>query len=270
MRLQGKTALVTGGGTGIGAAIAHGFVAEGAKVCIAGRRLEKLEQQAQTFPAGAVTMLPGDVSNHEDAKRMVEATIAFGGSIDVLVNNAAYDVFGSITELDLEDWRRILEVNLTGPFLLMKEAIPHMARNGRGSIISISSLGGLRCMPGAPAYGTTKAGLIFLTQQAALEYGPSGVRCNVVCPGGTRTEMMEAAVSARASEIGMELESLFGQFSAHVPLRRVSAPNEMAGVCTFLASDESSFMTGAVLVIDGGSAVVDVSGASMAGLGAPA
>jgi meso-butanediol dehydrogenase / (S,S)-butanediol dehydrogenase / diacetyl reductase len=264
MKLQGKTALVTGGGTGIGAAIAHGFVAEGAKVCIAGRRYEKLEEQAATFPAGSVTVLAGDVSNYDDAKKMVAATIAFGGSIDVLVNNAAYDVFGSITQLDPDDWRRILEVNLTGPFLLMKEAIPHMVSNGGGSIISISSLGGLRCMPGAPGYGTTKAGLIFLTQQAALEYGPSGVRCNVVCPGGTRTEMMEAAVSARAGEMGTDVESLMSRFCSHVPLRRVSAPNEMAGVCTFLASDDSSFMTGAVLVIDGGSHIVDVSGASLA------
>ena len=171
---------------------------------------------------------------------------------------------GAITELDPSDWRRILEVNLTGPFLLLKETLPHMVSNGGGSVISIASLGGIRCMPGAPGYGTTKAGLIYLTQQAALEYGPSGVRCNVVCPGGTRTEMMEEAVSARARELGTDLESLMPRFCSHVPLRRVAAPNEMAGVCVFLASDDSSFMTGAVLVVDGGANVVDVSGASLA------
>ena len=102
-----------------------------------------------------------------------------------------------------------------------------------------------------------------LTQQAALDYGPFGVRCNVVCPGATRTEMLEEAVSGMARDMGTDLESLMGRFCSRVPLRRVSAPSEMAGVCTFLASDDSSFMTGAVLVVDGGANVVDVSGASV-------
>ena len=264
MKLEGKTALITGGGTGIGAAIAERFVSEGAKVCITGRRQEKLEQRLAAFPRGAAVTCAGDVSIHADVRRMVTTTVAFGGGIDILVNNAAYDVTGSITELDPDDWRRILEVNLTGPFLLMKETLPHMIRNGKGSIINISSIGGIRCMPGCPGYGTTKAGLILLTQQAALEYGPLGVRCNVVCPGATRTEMLEEAVSGMAKDAGMDMECLMDRFCSHVPLRRVSGPDEMAGACTFLASDDSSFMTGAVLVVDGGSNVVDVSGASIA------
>jgi NAD(P)-dependent dehydrogenase (short-subunit alcohol dehydrogenase family) len=263
MKLEGKTALVTGGGSGIGAAIARGFVAEGAKVCIAGRRQEKLERRAASFPSGSVATCAGDISNPDDVRRMVAATIAFGGGIDILVNNAAYDVQGSITELELRDWQRILEVNLTGPFLLMKETLPYMVRKGGGSIINISSIGGIRCMPGCPGYATTKAGLIVLTQQAALEYGPAGVRCNVVCPGATRTEMLEEAVSGMASHAGTDLETAMSRFCSSVPLRRVSQPSEMAGVCTFLASDDSSFMTGAVLVVDGGANVVDVSGASV-------
>jgi meso-butanediol dehydrogenase/(S,S)-butanediol dehydrogenase/diacetyl reductase len=263
MKLEGKTALVTGGGSGIGAAIARGFVAEGAKVCITGRRQEKLERQAAAFPPESVITVAGDVSKPDDVKRMVDVTTAFGGRIDILVNNAAHDVFGSITDLDLDDWRRILDVNLTGPFLLMKEALLQMVQNGGGSIINIASIGGIRCMPGAPGYGATKAGLILLTQQAALDYGPFGVRCNVVCPGATRTEMLEEAVSGMARDMGTDLESLMGRFCSRVPLRRVSAPDEMAGVCIFLASDDSSFMTGAVLVVDGGANVVDVSGASV-------
>jgi meso-butanediol dehydrogenase / (S,S)-butanediol dehydrogenase / diacetyl reductase len=263
MKLEGKTALITGGGTGIGSAIARAFVSEGAKVCIAGRRQEKLEQRLAGFPRDSAIACPGDVSIHEDVRRMVATTVAFGGGIDILVNNAAYDVMGSITELDPDDWRRILEVNLTGPFLLMKETLPHMIRNGKGSIINISSIGGIRCMPACPGYGTTKAGLILLTQQAALDYGPAGVRCNVVCPGGTRTEMLEEAVSGMAKDMGMEMECLMDRFCAHVPLRRVSQPGEMAGVCVFLASEDSSFMTGAILVVDGGANVVDVSGASV-------
>lgn len=263
MKLEGKTALVTGGGSGIGAAIARGFVAEGAKVCITGRHQQKLERQAATFPSESVITVAGDVSEPEDVKRMVDATVGFGGRIDILVNNAAHDVLGSIIDLDLDDWRRILDVNLTGPFLLMKEALYQMVQNGGGSIINIASIGGIRCMPGAPAYGATKAGLILLTQQAALDYGPFGVRCNVVCPGATRTEMLEEAISGMARDTGTDLESLMARFCSRVPLRRVSAPGEMAGVCTFLASDDSSFMTGAILVVDGGANVVDLSGASV-------
>jgi meso-butanediol dehydrogenase/(S,S)-butanediol dehydrogenase/diacetyl reductase len=263
MKLEGKTALVTGGGTGIGAAIAERFVVEGAKVCITGRRKEKLERQATVFSGGSVVTCAGDVSSHEDVRRMIAATAAFGGGIDILVNNAACDAMGPIAELDPDDWRRILEINLTGPFLLMKEVLPYMIRNGGGSIINIASIGGLRCMPGAPAYGTSKAGLIFLTQQAALDYGRFGVRCNALCPGATRTEMLEEAVSGIAKEMGADIDGLLERFSSVVPLRRVSAPREIAAVCTFLASEDSSFMTGAVVVADGGEIIVDVSGASI-------
>lgn len=263
MRLKGKTALITGGGSGIGAAVAAGFVAEGARVCITGRRQEKLDQQAATISGESVATFAGDVCSHDDVKAMVAATVSFGGGIDILVNNAASDVMAPITELDPDDWRRTLETNLTGPFMLMRETIPHMIERGGGSIINIASIGGLRCMPGAPAYGASKAGLIFLTQQAALDYGPFGVRCNAVCPGATRTEMLEESVSEISKVRGTDVESLLARFSAHVPLRRVSAPSEMAGVCIFLASDDSSFVTGAVLVVDGGAIIVDVSGASV-------
>ena len=263
MKLEGKTALVTGGGTGIGAAIAERFVAEGAKVCITGRRKEKLEQQAAAFPPGSVLACPGDVSVYDDVKRMVAATVAFGGRIDILVNNAASDVFGFITELDPDDWRRVIEINLTGPFLLMKETIPHMIKNGSGSIINISSIGALRCIPGNAPYGASKAGLIRLTQAAAQEYGPLGVRCNAVCPGATRTEILEEALSQIGEGMGTDLDGVLTRFTSHQPLRRVCAPSEMGGVCVFLASDDSSFVTGAVLVVDGGAAIVDVQGASI-------
>jgi meso-butanediol dehydrogenase/(S,S)-butanediol dehydrogenase/diacetyl reductase len=262
--LTGKTALVTGGASGIGAAIARAFIAEGAKVCITGRHRERLEQQAEDLPSGSATVCAGDVSREEDVRRMVEATIALADGVDILVNNAAHDVFGSITELKPGDWQRVLDVNLTGPFLLMRETLPHMVRKGSGSIINISSIAGIRCMPGAPAYATTKAGLILLTQQAALDYGPSGVRCNVVCPGATRTEMLEEAISEMANGMGTDFEGAMTRFCSQVPLRRISLPSEVASVCAFLASEASSFMNGSVLVVDGGANVVDVSGASVA------
>jgi meso-butanediol dehydrogenase/(S,S)-butanediol dehydrogenase/diacetyl reductase len=263
MKLKGMTALVTGGGTGIGAAITTRFVAEGAKVCITGRRKEKLDEQAAAFPRESVLAYPGDVSCHEDVKRMVAATVEFGGRMDILVNNAACDALGPVTELDPDDWRRVLDTNLTGPFLLMKESIPHMISAGGGSIINIASIGALRCMPGAPAYGTSKAGLVFLTQQAALDYGPVGIRCNALCPGATRTEMLEEAVSGIGKGMGVDVDGILARFSSCVPLRRVSAPSEMAAVCAFLASEESSFMTGSVLVVDGGEIIVDVTGAAI-------
>jgi dihydroanticapsin dehydrogenase len=263
MRLKGKIALVTGGGSGIGAAIATRFVGEGAKVCIADRRAEKLEEIAAALPRESVVTCHGDVSRYEDVKRMVATTVGFGGRVDVLVNNAASDVLGPITELHPDDWRRVLEINLTGPFLLMKETIPHMIRNGGGSVINIASIGALRCMPGAPAYGASKAGLIFLSQQAAFEYGPAKVRCNAVCPGATRTEMLEQVVSGIAKGMRTDTEGILAKLSSHVPLRRVSEPAEMAGICVFLASEDSSFMTGAVVVVDGGSTLVDVAGASI-------
>lgn len=260
MKLKDKVALITGGGTGIGAAIAERFVAEGAKICITGRRLEKLEQEAAKLGADRVLPCPGDISDYEDVKKMVSSTVEFGGRIDILVNNAATDVFGRMIDLAPDDWKHVLDVNLTGPFLLMREAIPRMIDNGGGSVINIASIGGLRCMPNSSAYGTSKAGLIHLTRLAALEYGPHNVRCNAVCPGATRTEMFEMAMKEAAKAKGKDLETILKGFSAPVPLRRVSEPAEMAGVCVFLASEDSSFMTGAVLVVDGGATIVDVAG----------
>jgi len=263
MNLKGKVAIVTGGGTGIGGAVTERFVAEGARVCIVGRRKEKLEQMASKYAEGTILPCAGDVSRYEDIKRIVSATLKFGGKIDILVNNAASDVHGAIAELTPEDWRFVLEVNLTGPFMFMKETIPHMMSQGGGSIINIASIGGIRCMPKGPAYGTSKAGLIYLTQQAALEYGKNNIRCNAVCPGATRTDMFEEVMSILAKDAGTDVDSAVSRFAAPIPLRRASQPSEIAGVCNFLASDDASFVTGAVIVADGGANVVDVSGADI-------
>jgi meso-butanediol dehydrogenase/(S,S)-butanediol dehydrogenase/diacetyl reductase len=267
MKLEGKVALITGGGQGIGAAIAERFVADGAKICITGRTREKLDRVAGTLPAGSVTTCVGDVTSYEDATRMVEATLAFGGKVDVLVNNAGIDPGGSVTQLEPALWRQVIETNLTGPFLLMKATLPHMMKAGGGSIINIASLGGLRCLPGMPAYASSKAGLIMLTQQAALDYGPHKVRCNVVCPGATRTEMLEEALGNLKAKLDKDLEGVLSLIMSMVPLRRMAAPREITGICSYLASDDSTFMTGSVLLIDGGSSVVDVSGATLTNAG---
>lgn len=263
MKLQGKVALITGGGSGIGTAIADRFVAEGAKVCIAGRRREMLDKVAQSLPRGMVEVCSGDVSKDVDAARMVATTVAFGGKLDVLVNNAGTSAKGTVVDADREVWRKIIDVNLTGPFLVMSEAIPHMIEGGGGSIINISSIGGLRCLPGMAAYCSSKAGLIMLTQQAALDYGPHKIRCNAVCPGGVKTSMTEKDFGQFGKLLGMDKESFFEMISSEVPLQRFGEPHEIAGICSFLASDDSSLMTGAVVVADAGTSVVSVVGASM-------
>jgi len=267
MKLEGKVALITGGGTGIGTAIAERFVAEGAKICITGRRQEMLEKVAQALPPGKVATCSGDVTKYEDVKRMVETALTFGGRLDVVVNNAGIDPGGTVTDVDPELWRKVIEINLTGPFLVMKASIPHLIKGGGGSIINISSLGGLRCLPGMPAYSASKAGLIMLTQQAALDYGPFKVRCNVVCPGATRTAMLEEAVSPLTEVLDTDVDGVFACISSNIPLRRVAAPDEVSGVCCYLASDDSSFMTGSVLLLDGGASIVDVSGAALSSAG---
>ena len=268
MKLDGKVALITGAGTGIGAAIAERFVADGARICITGRRQETLDEVAQSLPAGTVVTCAGDVTKLEDAKRMVETALGFAGTLDVLVNNAAIDPGGTtVVDLDPEIWHRVIETNLTGPMYLMKASIPHMIKGGGGSIINISSLGGLRCLPGMPAYSASKGGLIMLTQQVALDFGPSKIRCNAVCPGGTRTAMLEKSLSPLGEVLGTDVDGVFACIASMVPLRRTADPWEITGICSYLASDDSTFMTGSVLLVDGGAAIVDVAGAALTNAG---
>jgi len=255
MKLEGKVALITGGGTGIGAAIAERFVAEGARVCISGRREEVLEKTAKSLPPGTVAICAGDTGKDEHVSRMVAKTLEFAGKIDVLVNNAAISANGPVADMDRKVWRQVMDVNLNGPFMLMQEVIPHMIKNGGGSIINIASVGGLRCLPGMPAYCVSKAGLIMLTQQAALDYGPHKIRVNAICPGAIKTEMVEKEFGRIGRTIGMEPPDFFSMISKVLPLQRFGNPQEIGGICAFLASDDSSFMTGSAIVIDAGAAV---------------
>lgn len=268
MDLKGKVALITGGGVGIGAEITKRFVADGAKVCISGRRQEMLDKVAGSLPAGSVAICSGDVTSFNDVKYMVETTLKFNGKIDVLVNNAGIDDPGNIIDVNVETWNRVLEVNLTGPFLTMKFCIPLMIKAGGGSIINIASLGGTRCIPAMPAYCTSKAGLIMLTQQAALDYGPSKIRCNAVCPGAVRTAMMENSTGEPlAKALKTDVDGAFAMLTSFTPLKRISTPDEIAGICSYLASDDSSFMTGSSILIDGGAHIVDPNGSAVSSAG---
>jgi meso-butanediol dehydrogenase / (S,S)-butanediol dehydrogenase / diacetyl reductase len=128
-------------------------------------------------------------------------------------------------------------------------------------------LGGLRCLPGMPAYCASKAGLIMLTKQVALDFGPAKIRCNVVCPGGIRTQMLENSLSPLADSLNTDLDGVFKCISSMVPLRRTASPSEISGICSYLASDDATFMTGSVLLLDGGAAIVDVAGAALTNVG---
>jgi NAD(P)-dependent dehydrogenase (short-subunit alcohol dehydrogenase family) len=268
MDLKGKVAIVTGGGTGIGEAITRRFVTDGAKVCITGRRREKLDKVARSLPSGTVKTCVADVSVLKDVDRMVETALSFGLGLQVIVNNAGMEQapLGGVVDIDVELWRKVLEINLTGPFLLMKVAIPHMIKAGGGSVINIASLAGLRSIPRLPAYCASKGGLISLTQQAALDYGRDKVRCNVVCPGAVKTDMLVSAMGPFAEGLGMSVDEVLSEFQKDVPLHRISTPSELAGLCSYLASDDSSFITGTVIPADGGCAIVDVSGATISNL----
>lgn len=262
MRLDGKVAIVTGGGTGIGRAVAERFVADGACVCITGRRAAPLDEVAAALPAGRVQTCPADVSDATAVARVIDTALGFGRGLHVLVNNAGIEQapLAPVTELEQDLWQRVLAVNLTGPFLMMKAAIPPMIAVGGGSIINVSSLAGLVSPPRMPAYVASKGGLISLSKQVAVDYGAQNVRCNVVCPGATKTDMMVSAFTPFAEACGLRLEDVMRQFSKDIPMRRVCTPAEMAGLCSFLASDDASFLTAAVIPVDGGAATVDVSG----------
>ena len=251
MKLDGKVALVTGGAKGIGAAIAERFLEEGAKVVISDKDRKSLSKTAKKLNTAALRTFEGDVSDLEDVKKMVGETVKFGGRIDILVNNAGIDPPGNIVDLDVARWKLIMDVNLTGPFLCMKAAIPYMMKQRSGSIISVASLAGVRCLPDMPAYCASKGGLIQLALQAALQYGPQNIRSNVVAPGATLTNMLKNAIGTQG------LRKMRGT----IPLRRIAKPEEIAGVCSFLASDDASCVNGAVLLADGGVSAIDHSGA---------
>jgi meso-butanediol dehydrogenase/(S,S)-butanediol dehydrogenase/diacetyl reductase len=263
MRLKDKVALITGGGAGIGAKIAERFVAEGAKVCICDIQPEALDRMKAKFPPETVTISHGDVTQPEDVREMVGQTVEFGGKIDILVNNAAVDAKGKVVDMDTGQWQKVLDTNVNGAFLTAKAAIPEMIKAGGGAIVNISALAGIRCLPEMPAYCTSKGALISLTQQIALDYGPSRIRCNAICPGPVKAGLLEAGTTAYAEETGRDVEEIFEQLTENIPLRRIADPEEVAAACVFLASDEASYITGSTLMVDGGLAMVDAFGLTL-------
>jgi NAD(P)-dependent dehydrogenase (short-subunit alcohol dehydrogenase family) len=254
MRFEGKVAIVSGGGTGIGAATAALFSREGASVTITGRRPEPLEQVAVAIGA---TAIPGDTSSGVAVDALVATTVDRFGGLDVVVANAAVGFGGAAGEVSDDAWRRTLDVNLTGAMRLVRSALPHLVRRPGAAIVLVSSVSGLVASPRGTAYEVSKAGLLALMRSVALDYGPLGVRCNAVCPGWVHTPMGDRAVAEIATEREVSVDDAYALVNQPVPLRRAGTPEEVAACCAFLASDDASYVNGAVLVVDGGGAIVD-------------
>lgn len=253
-RFRGMTAVVTGGGTGIGAATARRLAAEGAHVIVTGRRPEPIAAVADDVGGEAVV---ADVTDQGDWDRVVSAVLSATGRLDVLVANAGTEAFGPMGETDPATWRRVQQVNVNGVFLGLRACGDLLAAAG-GNVVVVSSVAGLSAASDYAAYVTSKHAVVGLARAAAVEWGPTGVRVNAIAPGWTRTEMAEREAGDLAEANGQSVEDQWADMTQFLPLRRAAAASEVAAAIAFLASSDASFVTGHTLVVDGGGLHVDV------------
>ncbi|MBM3679681.1 MAG: SDR family oxidoreductase [Actinobacteria bacterium] len=247
-------ALVTGGGTGIGAAVARKLGAAGYAVAVTGRRPEPLEAVASEIGGLAIA---ADTTSEDDCARLVELTLQRFGRLDGLVVNAGTAGGGTLLDLDPTVFDRVLRVNLTGAFLICRAAIrPLLA--ARGAIVAVASQGALRAGPASIAYNPSKAGLAMLTQCIALDHGPDGLRANCVCPGWVRTEMADETMDWLARRLGIDRDEAYALVTKDIPARRPCDPEEVAEAVAWLLSDAAGYLNGAVIPVDGGGVAVDV------------
>ncbi|MFC7394763.1 SDR family NAD(P)-dependent oxidoreductase [Scopulibacillus cellulosilyticus] len=246
MRLENKVAVITGGGTGIGKETALLFAKEGAKIVITDINQESGSQAVKDIEAnsGEALFVQHDVSKEEDWKKVAEETIKTFGKVDVLFNNAGIYIIKPVADIELEEWNRLMSINVTGVFLGMKHIMPLMAKQNKGSVINASSIAGLMGAPGHVLYGASKGAVRIMTKDAAMEYAESGVRVNSIHPGYIDTGMADYA----SQVTGNTKEQLGKEF----PMGHLGSVKDVANTVLFLASDESSYTTGAEFVIDGG------------------
>jgi len=248
-RLLGKVALITGGGTGIGRAIALAFAREGASVAVAGRRLEKLKEVIDEIGShsGAAIAVECDVTRAKDAERAVMETAKKFGKLNVLVNNAGMLSVSTVDSVSEEDWDRVMTVNLKGPFLLSRAALKEFRKAGGGAIVNIGSVLGLVAMKNRAAYCASKGGVTMFTKAMALDHAHENVRVNCICPSIVETELVKGLFND--SEEGKALKKAR---MGTIPLGRFGKPMDVADLAVFLASEEASWITGAAIPLDGG------------------
>lgn len=237
-----KVAVITGAGSGMGFATAERFVKDGFKVVLNGRTKEKLERAAEKLGSANCLIVVGDVSEEKTIENIVAETIAEFGRIDVLVNNAAVFLGGTIDEFSLADWNKQIAVNMTGPFLAIKHMLPHLEKS-KGAIVNVSSVSGLGGDWGAFGYDATKGALNLMTKALALDFAPKGIRINAVAPSITDTEMSSFVINN---------EEMMKAFEKRVAMGRPGKPEEVADVIAFLASEDARFVTGTIIPVDGG------------------
>ena len=245
--IDGGVAIVTGGAAGIGRATARRFAAEGASVVVADIDADDLAETVELIEAdgGEAIAVETDVSDADEVAALVEETVDTYGVPDFALNNAGIEGSSApLADQSLDDWKRVIDVNQTGVWNCLTEELAVMADNGGGAIVNTSSIAGLSAAGGGP-YVASKHGVVGLTRVAAAEYGPAGVRVNAVCPGVIDTEMIDRA----SDEMG---EETIDQIVQAKPLRRMGEPEEVASAVVWLCSEESSFVTGHPLVVDGG------------------
>ena len=242
-RFSGKVVIVTGGGSGIGAATAHRFAADGATVVITGRSEDKLEKCVADAPEGSsVVARTADTSDEQAITRLVDEVAREYGRLDTLVNNAAVARPGTVTDLDADTWREVMSIDVDGVFFASKAALPHL-RSTRGSIVNVGSVSGLGGDWGMAAYNAAKGAVVNLTNAMALDHGPDGVRVNAVHPSLTETDMSAGI---------REDDDVLAKFRDRIPMGRSAEPAEVGDVIAFLASDDARFVNGAHLPVDGG------------------
>jgi NAD(P)-dependent dehydrogenase (short-subunit alcohol dehydrogenase family) len=248
-RLAGKIALITGGGTGMGRACALRFAKEGARVALAGRRLEPLESTAAEICAagGEALAIACDVTRGADAGRAVRETAARFGGLHVLVNSAGVLHVSSVESISEGDWDRVLDVNLKGPFLMSRAALPEFRKAGGGAIVNIGSILGLVAMKERAAYCASKGGVTLLTKAMALDHAHENIRVNCICPSIVETDLVKELFT-RASDP----EAARRARLASIPLGRMGQPEDAAHLAVYLASEESAWVTGAAIPLDGG------------------
>jgi len=249
MRLAGKVGIITGGGTGIGRATALRFAQEGARVIVANRTESTGRDTVREIveAGGEAIWVQTDVAREADVKAMVEATVETYGRLDILFSNAAIQTFGTAVSLKPAQWDELVDINLKGMYLGAKYAVPRMAAQGGGSIINHSSVLGLVGDPELIAYCAAKAGILGMTRSMAQAHGPQGIRVNALCPGDVETYIVRQYFDAQPDP-----DAARRHVCSQYALRRIGQPEEIANVALFLASDESSFITGTYIVADGG------------------